>query len=485
MALATALGGGWPAWAQSTLVGIRGSEFTINGRPTYTPGAGFPHADANVVGTLLNVRAVQAVFDDANYPGQGSASHPYASNTMGAVAFDYPGGKWDPERQTDEFVKALPLWRRSGVLGFTVNLQGGGPTDGNYGETGPMQPHDNSAFDSHGELKPAYAARLAKVLTEADRLGMVVIVGLFYQGEDERVEVTPDERYIKRAIENAIEYLKKLGHRNILIEVDNEVNAGGYSHRMLQPDGVLEALRTAKAAAAGRFPVSTSWAGGLQARSQRAEAAVKEMDYILIHTNGKTPEQVRETIAASRRLGGTDRPLLINEDGVSGFNLQAAVEERVGWGYYDQGWNNYRDGFQSPPTNWGINTPVKWLFFEQVARLTGSPAPPGPRYEADDSPVIQVIGLTAGQVVKDRIWIEAVVEDRHPRWPIKRVEFYLDNKPYSYSRNAPWRPGNSEWWDTARLTPGPHMLRVAAFDMRGPRFTESASLVEIPFVVAR
>ena len=157
----------------------------------------------------------------------------------------------------------------------------------------------------------------------------------------------------------------------------------------------------------------------------------------------------------------------------------------MGWGFYDQGWNNYRDGFQSPPTNWSINTPIKWLFFEQVARLTGSPAPPRPRDDAGDSPVVKVIGLAAGQVVKEPIWVEAVVEDRHPRWPIKRVEFFLDGAPYSYRRNAPWLPGSSEWWNPARLTPGEHVLRVVAFDMRGPRFSESASFVEIPFVVQR
>jgi hypothetical protein len=484
-ALATGFACGWPAQAQSTVVGIRGSQFTINGHPTYTAEAGFPKADANLAGTLLNVRAVQAIFDDANYPRQGSRANPYSSNTMGAVAFDYPDGKWDAERQTAEFVKALPDWRRCGLLAFTVNLQGGGPTDGNYGENGPMQPHDNSAYDSQGELKPAYARRLAKVLAEADRLGMVAIVGLFYQGEDERVAIAPDGRYVKRAIENAIGYLKSLPHRNVLIEVNNEVSVGGYSHRILQPDGVIEALQTAKAAAAGQFPVATSWAGGLQARSERANAAVKEMDYLLIHTNGQTPEQARETIAASRRIGGTDRPMLINEDGVSAFNLEAAVNQRVGWGFYDQGWNNYRDGFQSPPTNWSINTPIKWLFFEQVARLTGSPAPPRPRDDAGDSPVVKVIGLAAGQVVKEPIWVEAVVEDRHPRWPIKRVEFFLDGAPYSYRRNAPWLPGSSEWWNPARLTPGEHVLRVVAFDMRGPRFSESASFVEIPFVVQR
>jgi hypothetical protein len=184
-------------------------------------------------------------------------------------------------------------------------------------------------------------------------------------------------------------------------------------------------------------------------------------------------------------VAGYDRPLLINEDGVSAFNLHAAVEERVGWGYYDQGWNNYRDGFQSPPTNWNINTPVKWLFFEQVAMLTGSPAPPAPKYGADDTPVIHLTGLAPGQVVKDRVWVEAIIEDRHPRWPIKRVEFFLDGKPYSYSRNAPFCPGGTEWWNPMQLASGGHVLRVAAFDMRGPRFSEAASILEVPFVVQK
>ncbi len=372
-----------PCLAQKdTVVGIRGSLFTINGRPTYTPEAGFPNANTNLIGALLNVRAVQAIFDDASYPQKGTRGNPYTSNTMGPVFWEYPDGKWDPERQTNEFVAALPAWRRCGLLAFTVNLQGGGPTDGNYGENAPMQPHVNTAFDRQGTLKPAYARRLEKVIAAADRLGMVAIVGLFYQGQDERVEIAPDGRFVKRAISGAIEFLKSLPHRNVMIEINNEISVGGYSHPILQPDGVLEAVLLAKKVAAGQFPVSTSWAGGVPARPGRADAALRAMDYILIHTNGRTPEQVHETIATTRRVAGYDRPVLINEDGVSAFNLQAAVEERVGWGYYDQGWNNYRDGFQSPPTNWNINTPVKWLFFEQVARLTGSPAPPIPDYQA-------------------------------------------------------------------------------------------------------
>lgn len=474
-----------PLFSQSTVVGIHGSQFTINGQPTYTTASGFPNADPNLTGTLLNVRAVQALFDDANYPGGGSREHPYSSKAMGAVAFDYPDGKWDPERNTREFIEALPSWRRCGLLAFTVNLQGGGPTDGNYGAGGPTQPHYNSGFDPEGNLKPAYAKRLERVIAAADRLGMVVIVGFFYQGEDERVKITPDERYVRAALTNGIGFLKSLPHRNILVEINNETSVRGYSHPMLQPDGAVDAVRLAKKVAAGRLPVSMSWSGGIQPKGSRGDDAIRAVDYVMFHTNGKTPEKVREAIHAMRRWAGDDRPLLINEDGVSTFNLHAAVEEHTGWGFYDQGWNNYLDGFQSPPTNWKIGTPVKWLFFEQVARLSGSPAPPIPDYQSRETPVIKLLGLAPGQVLSGSTRIEAVVEDRDSRWPIKRVEFFLDGKPYSYRKSAPYIPGEQESWNASVLEPGRHQLRVVAYDTRGPAFAESCTILEVPFSVVR
>jgi len=100
-----------------TVVGIRGAQFTINGQPTYTAASGFPSANHNLAGTLLNVRAVQAVFDDANYPGKGSRANPYHSVTQGEIFWDYPDGPWDPERNVREFLDALPSWRRCGLLG--------------------------------------------------------------------------------------------------------------------------------------------------------------------------------------------------------------------------------------------------------------------------------------------------------------------------------------------------------------------------------
>lgn len=474
-----------PAAYGRTVVGIHGSQFTINGVPTYTAAAGFPAADPNIEGTLLNVRAVQAIFDDANYPNGGSRAHPYTSNTMGQVFWDYPDGPWDPERNLREFLAALPSWRRAGILAFTVNLQGGGPPDGNYGEKNALQPHLNSGFDEHGNLKPAYASRLKRVIERADDLGMVVIVGFFYQGSNERIDAAPDDRYAKEAVRQGAAFLKSLPNRNILIEIANETNPQSYSHPIMQPNGIVDAVLLAQQTVNHEIPVSMSWVGPVPPRGSRADAAMRAVDYVLFHTNGETPEAVHERIQAMHRWAGYQRPLLINEDGVSTFNLQAATDDHVGWGYYDNGLGDYRDGFQNPPVDWKIDSNVKWVFFEQVARLTGSPAPPRPKYNDPTLPTIKVIGLEPGQVLKGRNWIEAVITDNEPRWPIKRVEFFIDDKPYSYRTNAPYMLNGQEWWDAIDVAPGPHTLRVVAYDMRGPRFTETCSILEIPFSIER
>jgi hypothetical protein len=468
-----------------TVVGVQGSQFTLNGYPTYTAPIGFPSADPNLQGTLLNVRAVQAIFDDGNYPAGGSRAHPYQSSIMGDVSFDYPNGHWDPERNIEEFLAALPDWRRCGVLAFTVNLQGGGPVDGNFSQKSNVQAQLNSGFDPYGNLKPAYANRLRRVIEEADRLGMVVIVGFFYQGSNERIDSAPEDRYAREAIRQGALFLKNLPHRNILIEIDNETNTRFYKHPIMQPDGILDAVLLAQQTVQNQIPVSMSWLNGVMPRGSRGDAALRAVNYVMFHTNGKTPEGVHEEIQQMRRWTGYDRPLIINEDGVSTFNLQAAVQEHVGWGYYDQGRADYRNGFQTPPVNWGISSLTKWVFFEQVAHLTGSPAPPQPDYTDTSSPIINIVGLKSGQVLTEPRRIEAVITDRDPRWPIKRVEFFIDDKPYNYQPMAPYLLGGQGVWDMLDVGAGKHVLRVVAYDRRGPAFSEICSFVEIPFTIEK
>src|SRR5215475_10470218 len=142
-----------------TEVSIRGNQFFINGKPTY---AGRTYKGMKIEGLLMNVRAVQATFDDLNPATRSKWAYPDT-------------GKWEPQRNVREFTAALPEWRRHGVLAFTINLQGGSP-EGYSRE----QPWENSAIDPEGNLRPAYMERFARILERAEQLGMVAIVGYFY-----------------------------------------------------------------------------------------------------------------------------------------------------------------------------------------------------------------------------------------------------------------------------------------------------------------
>ena len=107
--------------------------------------------------------------------------------------------------------RAKDLFRRQGLLAVTVNFQGGSPEGYSKG-----QPWLNSAFEPDGAMRPAYQERIKKILDQADRLGMVVIVGYFYFGQDERLT---DEAAVIKAVDNATLWLLKGGWRNVLVEI--------------------------------------------------------------------------------------------------------------------------------------------------------------------------------------------------------------------------------------------------------------------------
>ena len=137
-----------------TTISIRGDAFYINGQPTYK---GRRYQGAKIEGLLMNIRAVQGIFDDRNPETRSRWNYPDT-------------GKWDPERNTREFIAAMPEWRRHGLLGFTINLQGGSPEG--YSKA---QPWHNSAIEADGSLRPDYMGRLERILNRADELGMAPI----------------------------------------------------------------------------------------------------------------------------------------------------------------------------------------------------------------------------------------------------------------------------------------------------------------------
>jgi hypothetical protein len=337
---------------RTTTVAIQYDAFLINDHPTYEGRTWHGH---KIEGLLLNSRMVQGIFDDLNPDTRDRWAYPDT-------------GKWDPERNTREFIAAMPEWRPYGLLAFTINLQGGRPVVG-AGE----QTWHNSAITEDGELRADYMARLEAILDRADELGMVAIVGIFYFGQDERLT---DEDAVIRAVDNVVDWLFDRDYRNVLIEVNNECNVR-YDHAILKPDRVHELIQhvVSRTRDGQRFWVGTSYGGGTVSRENVVEAS----DFLLMHGNGvKQPERIAQMVREAREVEGY-RPMaiLFNEDDHYDFdqpsnNFVAAVSEYASWGYFDAGDNNYRDGYQSPPTNWGINTDRKRAFFDKVAEITGA-----------------------------------------------------------------------------------------------------------------
>jgi hypothetical protein len=349
---AVALGSAGAA-ARRTSVSVSGDGFLINGRPTY---AGRSYRGKKIEGLLLNSRMVQGIFDDLNPETR--------------VKWAYPDtGKWDAERNTREFIAAMPSWQQHGVLAFTINLQGGSPEGYSKG-----QPWHNSAIAPDGSLRPDYMGRLARILDRADELGMVAIVGYFYFGQDQRVV---GEAAVKRAVTNATNWLLERDYRNVLVEVNNETNVRAYDHEILKPERIHELVHLAKGVTRGgrRLLVGTSYGGGAVPRAN----VVKASDFLLLHGNGvKDPNRIAEMVKQARQVEGyRAMPVLFNEDDHFDFdkpvnNMMAAIGEYASWGYFDPGKSDYSDGYQCPPVNWGINTERKKAFFQLAKEVTGA-----------------------------------------------------------------------------------------------------------------
>jgi hypothetical protein len=336
---------------RKTAVGIRGDAFLINGEPTYK---GRTWNGKKVEGLLMNSRMVQGTFDDLNPETVGKWAYPDTK-------------KWDADRNTREFVAAMPEWRKQGLLAVTLNLQGGSPQG--YSKD---QPWHNSAFTADGGLRPEYMNRLQLILDKADDLGMVVILGLFYFGQDERLT---DEDAVKRGVENALDWLHEKGYRNVLVEINNECNVR-YDHAILKPERVHELIDRAKQHR-GKFLAGTSYGGGVVPK----ENVVKASDFLLMHGNGVgQPERIAEMVRQARRVPGyRPMPILFNEDDHFDFdrpqnNFVAAVGEYASWGYFDfrMAGEGFDDGYQSVPVNWGISSPRKKGFFDLCRAITGA-----------------------------------------------------------------------------------------------------------------
>lgn len=334
----------------NTVVTIQNGQFFINGRPTYEHRT---YQGANIEGLLLNARMVQGIFDDLN-----PATRP---------RFAYPDtGRWDPQRNTDEFVDAMQEWRRRGLNCFTLNMQGGSPFG--YGNS----TWRNSAYDAHGVPRPQYLHRLEQILDRADQLEMVVILGLFYFGQDQHLK---DEPAIWRAVDEMLAWLARKRFRHVLIELNNECDSTAYDHAILRPDNVDRLIQHVRESQPRRL-VGTSFSGGVAPTPKVAAAS----DFLLIHGNGvNSPDAMRRLIERTKAVRGTRRiPIVVNEDDHYAFdqpdcNFKICIQRGVSWGFFDyrREGEGFADGYQSVPVDWSISSARKHTFFQLVGEIAG------------------------------------------------------------------------------------------------------------------
>jgi hypothetical protein len=303
-----------------------GTEFHYHGEVV--------NPDSEAEGTLMNSRMVNAIWDDANW-----------------VAFD-------ADKNTSNFIAALPTYASYGLNMVAVGLQGGMTGRGAGVSTG---------IDANGSLNSAWMNRLDRVIAAASQHHIVVNLQGYYQSQDHHVK---GDVAVKRSLQNIVKWIYAKGYQNdVILEVANESNPNLYSaHPILQRSNVHQAITVAKDARPDNdLPVTVSFVGGALPTSD----IYKVNDVVILHTNRRTPTELKamiDKVRANTTYKSNPVPIVVNEDSTSIANLDASLSKGVGWGYYDQA------GFQSIPDadgpDWNINTPVKQAFFDRVKQAT-------------------------------------------------------------------------------------------------------------------
>ncbi|MHB0858622.1 MAG: hypothetical protein ACYC5M_13780 [Anaerolineae bacterium] len=365
---------------------IYDQEFYLDTFKTYTAGSGFPDADPILAGLVLNHRVVNGIFDDlgpcTDYDADGREDWAFQGT-----------GRWDPELNTDRFVKAMRWWREQGVIGFTIGLQGDNPRPGTSDEVRLVEAGaDSSAFEPDGSLRPAFMGRLRRILDAARELDMVPIVNYFTLWGIARIQ----EQAIGDAVDNATRWLLENGFDRLLIEVAHECDAEGYPaplglprvHEMVYRVKDCVDLYNDRTGQERRFYVGCSLSGAYllpEAAATLPETFMRSVDVLFPHGDGRTTEEFRAGLQALRERARVAArkplPIVCNRDvrlptgeepdcGGDLEHLEMCLEEHVSWG------NMIRCHQRVPCEDWVGGTLVQREWFSRTSKLAGKPKPP-------------------------------------------------------------------------------------------------------------
>lgn len=250
------------------------------------------HPGTPAEGLLLNVRMVNATFEDRDRP-------------------DFDAGA-----NTDAFIGQIPAYVRCGVRAFTLCLQGGMP-----GYEGAR----NSAFEPDGSLRPDYLRRVERVIRACDRAGAAVILGLYYQRQS---RVLRDEAAVRAGVVNAARWILDRGFGNVAVEIANEYPHAGFVHPVIRsPEGMASLLRLTRQTAPALLLTASGYGDG-RVHPEVAAAC----DFLTPHWNGTSVADIPARVATLRTFG---KPVVCNEDDRTGLEAVAALRASVasGCGY--------------------------------------------------------------------------------------------------------------------------------------------------------
>lgn len=321
---------------------IQGQDFLINGKLTYTE---IPNSNPACHGLLFNARFIQGLFQDVN---PDNWSH-----------YQRFGKSFDPERNTDELVAALPQWYDAGLRAITVGLMGGGPCM-SYKDWGTLK---FGSFSQDGKMMdPGVRARLERVLKAADELGMLVIVSFLYHGQFRYFD---GDEAIEEVCKTSVKTLCELDYDNVIIEVANEYDVIEQmvpTSQIGTPEKMAELINLCREWCAGRFAVGAS----TTFVDERQELVMKASDICLFHGNDKRRQELHNKYTLIRKWC-PGKPIVVNEDSTIFTHIDVAVEDHFSWGYY----NNWTK--QEPPCDWGIGHSEDMHFAAKVCDVVGIP----------------------------------------------------------------------------------------------------------------
>lgn len=349
------------AWAKTT-VAISGSQWLINGE--------LPHSGTAAEGLLMNVRMVNATFEDRNRPG------------------------FDAGANADAFIARIPEYAASGINAFTLNLQGGMPG---------YEQAVNSAFDPDGSLRPDYLQRVERVIRACDARGVIVILGLFYQRQSGTLA---DEGAVRAAIVNATRWIEAREFSNVVVEIANEHPHPGFVHPVIRrPQGMASLIGLAKQTVPGLLVTASGLGDG-----RIAPEVAAACDFLTPHWNGTRVEDIAERIAELRRFG---KPVVCNEDDKTGEEAVAALEATVSGGAayglmlkdHNQAFPFRFEGTRDDPAFYAA---LKALTRSGGGEKTYFPPPEsrgGWRVARDDAEIATRAGMDSGKLASLREWL--------------------------------------------------------------------------------